>query len=76
LDGFRVVFTRIKNGQLNPDDSYESCWLGGRGGGPEVTLSGNGNPIIGIHGRHGADIDAIGLVQTTAQRASGLEPVR
>ena len=62
VDGFKVVFMRVGKQMLDPNDSYESEWLGGRGGGDETLLSGEGNPIVGVYGRCGGWVDAIGLI--------------
>lgn len=67
LDGLRLIFMRVKNGYLNPDDTYRSKWVGGRGGGRETLVAVNGDPVIGIFGRHGEDIDALGFVQVAAK---------
>ena len=63
IDGFKIVFMRIDNGRLDPKDSYESRWYGGRGGGPETPIGGDGRPVIGVHGRSEAHLNAIGLIQ-------------
>ncbi|MEN6451856.1 MAG: hypothetical protein ABFC96_15305 [Thermoguttaceae bacterium] len=64
IDGFRVVFMRIRGDRLDPSDKYESRWVGGRGGGAETTLDGAGLPIIGIHGNSSADdLFSVGLIQ-------------
>jgi WD40 repeat protein/tetratricopeptide (TPR) repeat protein len=63
LDGFKVIFMRIDGARLNPENRYESDWLGGRGGGGEAVLGGDGMPVIGIHGGRGDSIDRLGLVQ-------------
>jgi hypothetical protein len=66
IDGLSVTFMRtfmrIKaNGTLDPRDSYASAWFGGTGG-KEVTLGGTGKPVIGLTGRRGLDLDALGVV--------------
>lgn len=63
LDGFRVIFMRKNGDVLDPNDRYESRWVGGRGGGPEKPIGGDGKLVIGVHGRCGLDLDAIGLIQ-------------
>lgn len=63
LDGFSVTFMKVKNGRLDPDDSYESEWVGGGGSLPQRTASGNGAPAIGIAGRgDDANCAAMGLI--------------
>ncbi len=67
LDGFQLLFMRVdEEGVLDPNDSYWSPWCGGTGGGGPTLLGGSGNPIIGIHGRAGYEIDAIGLMEGPA----------
>jgi len=59
----RVVFMRLKpDGQLDPSDSYKSDWIGASADGPAKTLGGDGKKVIGVHGRRGAVLDAVGLV--------------
>jgi len=63
VDGFAVIYLRVKErGSLDRDDVRISTWQGGRGGGPERILAGRGNRVVGIHGRAGADVDALGLL--------------
>jgi hypothetical protein len=50
IDGFSVTFMKIENGSLSKKDSYTSEWLGGRGGGKETTLAGDGTLVVGIFG--------------------------
>jgi len=50
IDGFSATFMRIENGRLNPADSYTSEWTGGRGGGKETPLAGDGSVAVGIFG--------------------------
>lgn len=63
VDRFKVIFMRIDGARLNPNDRYESVWIGGPGGDFETTLGGDGKPIIGIHGRHSSSVESLGLVQ-------------
>jgi len=63
VDGMRLIFMRVKNGRLNSDDTYRSDWIGGRGGGAETRYAANGCPIVGVYGRQGHDVDAIGFIQ-------------
>ena len=63
VDGLKIVFMRIQGDALDPSEKYESDWTGGRGGGPETPLGCDGKPIIGIHGRSGDGLDAIGLIE-------------
>jgi len=63
IDGMCVIYMRVENGRLKLDDTYRSGWIGGRGGGGETQYAANGCPIVGVYGRQGHDIDAIGFVQ-------------
>lgn len=63
VDGFKVVFMRMKPDGLDLNDKYESEWIGGRGGGAETPMGCDGKPVIGIQGRSGDGLDAIGLIQ-------------
>jgi hypothetical protein len=65
FDGFKIVFMRRQGDALNPQDWYASPWLGGPGGDAPMPLGCDGRPIIGILGRCGAEIDALGLVRAT-----------
>ncbi len=62
VDGLEFVFMRIKEDGLDKSDSYTSPWLGGQGGGEPATFGGEGSPVVGLAGRGGSDLDAIGLV--------------
>ena len=65
VDGFEIVFMRVKAGgaTLDKTDTYKSEWCGGTGGGGPRTLGGDGRPVVGICGRSGADVTGLGLVQ-------------
>jgi hypothetical protein len=62
VSAFNVVFMKIKGPALDPADSYETGWLVGDATGA-VTLGGDGYPVIGLVGRNGNDLDALGLTQ-------------
>ncbi|HEV3262239.1 MAG TPA: hypothetical protein VG013_35630, partial [Gemmataceae bacterium] len=63
VDGFSVTFMQMDKEGLNPADSYKSDWVGGDGGGPETTLSGEGAPVIGLCGKeNGNSCSGLGLV--------------
>ncbi len=62
VDGMAVVFFRRRAGKLDSRDYYISDWFGGTGGGAETLLGANGDPVVGLRGRSGADLDAIGLI--------------
>jgi hypothetical protein len=63
LDGMRLLYMRVRDGRLNPDDTYRSKWIGGHGGGRETLYATYGDPIVSMFGRQGSDLDAIGFVQ-------------
>lgn len=63
VDGLKLVFMRIKGSGLDPSERYDSEWLGGRGGSPETPLGGDGRPLIGLQGRCGGGLDALGAAQ-------------
>jgi hypothetical protein len=63
VDGLSVTFMRVKaNGMLDPRDGYPSAWFGGTGATKEITLGGTGKAVVGLTGRSGLDLDALGLV--------------
>ena len=64
IDGIRVLFMKVRDGRLNPDDTYRSRWIGGLGGGPETLCGYTGEPITGIFGRQGHDLDSLGFIHT------------
>ena len=63
VDSFQIVFAKFKNGKFETRDNYRSEWLGDSRGGGAKSFSGEGRPIIGIHGRsNGREINALGLL--------------
>ncbi len=63
VSAVQIVFQRIKpDGQLDPGDAYTSEWIGEPSEKEAPTVDGAGKKAIGIHGRRGAIIDALGLV--------------
>jgi hypothetical protein len=62
FDGFRAVFMKITPTGLDPKDKIAGDWIGGRKEGADVFLGGDGVPVIGVSGRQGADMDALGLI--------------
>ncbi len=65
IDGFHVIFMRVDGASLNPADSYKSEWLGSAGGGADLTVAGDGRPVIGIYGSTDGNggLLSLGLVQ-------------
>jgi hypothetical protein len=62
IDGFSVTFMKVKDGKLDPTDSYESEWIGGMGGGPKQKI-GDGTLVIGLIGKDRADcLSGVGLL--------------
>jgi hypothetical protein len=63
VDAFQIVFAKFKNGKFDTRDNYRSEWLGDSHGGGVHSASGEGRPIVGIHGRsNGREINALGLL--------------
>jgi hypothetical protein len=65
INGFSVVFMRIKGNVLDAKDSYTSAWIGDQtGGNLPVLLGGGGTPIVGVIGkRSGRDVNGLGLLK-------------
>ena len=60
--GIKLIFMRLRDGRLDPDDSYESEWFGSNDGPPwQKRMVSRGKPVLAIHGRSGRAIDALGL---------------
>ncbi|HEV3026229.1 MAG TPA: hypothetical protein VG457_01570, partial [Planctomycetota bacterium] len=62
LNAFKLIFMRVSGSRLVPLDRIESDWVGGREGGAETLLGGDGTPVLGIFGGAGAWIDGLGLL--------------
>jgi len=63
VNALQIVFMRLKpDGKLDPSDQYTSPWIGFPTGGPTKTLGGSGAAVIGLFGRNGAVLEAIGLI--------------
>ena len=63
IDGMSVTFMRISGRTLDPNQSYVSEWLGGRTGGTQKSVTGDGAPVVGVFGNQDADhIYSLGLV--------------
>ena len=60
IDGFQLTFLRMKGPALDPADHYQSPWLGATSGSPK-RLDGGGQPLVGLYGQAGKDLNAIGL---------------
>ncbi|MBO0698998.1 MAG: hypothetical protein J2P46_11435, partial [Zavarzinella sp.] len=60
FDGFYLTFMRVKDGKLDPKDSYESDWVGQITDKERTRLGGDGTPVVGITGR-GTEREVNGL---------------
>ena len=59
----QLIFMRVgDDGQLDPEDSYASDWLGQPSGAAPVELNGKGRQVIGFHARQAPVLVAIGLI--------------
>jgi hypothetical protein len=59
----RIIFMRIRaDGRLDPDDTYQSAWIGTPIGKTTLTVSSKGDKVIGIHGRRMLLVHTIGLI--------------
>jgi hypothetical protein len=50
VNGFKIRFMRVGNERLDPQDSYESAWIGGNTGGTEAVIGGKGARVYGLIG--------------------------
>jgi hypothetical protein len=62
VDGFELVFMRIEGDHLDPSDSYTSPWLGDEKGGSPRDVSSEGKLPVGLLGRAGKEVNALGLI--------------
>jgi tetratricopeptide (TPR) repeat protein len=76
IDGFSVTFMQIEGDRLNPEKSYKSAWLGGRGGAPPRELGGDGAPVVGIFGRTNDENRVVGLGLVLADDKGSAPPRR
>jgi hypothetical protein len=68
VNAVQIVFMKAQpDGRLDPKDSYTSDWLGRPSGREPKVVGGKGQAVVGVHGRRGAVIDAIGLVLAPAE---------
>lgn len=65
LNAVQLVFYRVNQQRLDPNDQYASDWIGCEGGGPS-TLDGKGGPITGIFGTWQDDLVSIGINRVEA----------
>jgi hypothetical protein len=64
VNGFQIIFMRLRGGKIDSSDTYTSEWCGTPAGNHQQTLTGNGRPVIGIYGQQGTNLNAVGLVRT------------
>ncbi len=64
VNAMQIVFMRLNpDGSLDPSQSYTSQWIGFRTSSRTTkTISGKGALVVGIYGRHGAILNAVGLI--------------
>ncbi len=62
VDGFEMVFMRIDGDKLDSTDSYQSPWLGDEKGGSPRNVSSDGKIPLGLQGRAGKEVYALGLI--------------
>ncbi len=68
IDGLSVTFMKVVDGKLDPNDTYESEWVGGMGGGGPVKI-GDGTPVTGLIGKARADtVSGLGLLHPPAKK--------
>ncbi len=61
VDGFRMVFMKVNGDRLDPDDSYNSPWIGDEKGGNPGDVASKGGLVVGLQGRSGKEVNALGL---------------
>jgi len=68
MDGLSLTFRKVVDGKLDPNDSYESDWVGGMGGRGSVKI-GDGTPVIGLIGKARADtVSGLGLLYPAPEK--------
>ena len=60
IDGFQLTYLKIKAPALDPADSYQSDWCGGTTG-TMKRLDGGGQPLVGLYGKSGEELNELGL---------------
>lgn len=61
LDGFGIVFMKVEGDHLDPKDTYNSPWIGDRKGGNPGGVTTPGGLVVGLQGRAGDEVNALGL---------------
>ena len=62
IECLQAIFMRAEGDRLNPADSYRSEWIGTQAGGPELTIGGDGAPVIGVYGAEREYLRSLGLI--------------
>ncbi len=63
VTNIQLIYMKVdSDGTLDPTDSKLSEWLGGKPKGKPTEISGEGKPVVGLHGRGAAVLDAIGIM--------------
>ena len=62
VNGFEMVFMRIDGSRFDSSDSYNSPWLGDEQGGSPHDVSSEGKIPVGLQGRAGKEVYALGLI--------------
>jgi len=62
VEAVRIVFVRQTADGLDKSDFYYSDWIGTPGSATPRTLGDGATPVVGVCGRRGAVMDAIGLL--------------
>jgi hypothetical protein len=62
ISAIQPIFTREQDGHLVPGDTYDGPWLGQPTAPDTNVLDGDGQPVMGIYGRRGMNVDAIGVL--------------
>ena len=73
IDGFQLIFMKVRGAVLDPTDSYLSEWLGGTGGGLK-RLEAGGQPITGLYGAAGNEVNSIGIFVKNPNAGSATTP--
>jgi hypothetical protein len=73
VDGFSVTYMRIDGNRLDPGDSHQSDWLGGKGGIAAKRMGGDGRWVVGIIARQNKkdQCTGFGLLLDTANSPTG-----
>jgi hypothetical protein len=61
VDGFGMVFMKVNGDHLEPDDTYNSPWIGDKKGGGPGGVTSQGDLVVGLQGRAEREVNALGL---------------